>query len=128
MVTGLEAAYASCEDAARSHYENFPVASLLVPAPMRRHIAALYAFARAADDFADEGSRAVADRHRLLDGWKARLERIGQRSAPGPPPRDGEPRNTVEIFLALGDTIRAQAASRRPLRRSAERVRARTSR
>ena len=45
MVTGLEAAYASCEHAARSHYENFPVASWLVPAPMRKHIAALYAFA-----------------------------------------------------------------------------------
>ena len=36
MVNDLEAAYASCEQAARSHYENFPVASLLVPAGMRR--------------------------------------------------------------------------------------------
>jgi phytoene synthase len=106
MVTGLEAAYASCEHAARSHYENFPVASLLVPAPIRCHIAALYAFARAADDFADEGSRAVADRHRLLDGWKARLSNAVAAPAPGPPPREGEPGNTVEIFLALGDTIR----------------------
>jgi len=106
MVTGLEAAYASCEHAARSHYENFPVASLLVPAPIRHHIAALYAFARAADDFADEGSRAVADRHRLLGGWKARLSAAVAAPAPGPPPREGEPGNTVEIFLALGDTIR----------------------
>jgi phytoene/squalene synthetase len=106
MVNGLEAAYASCEHAARSHYENFPVASWLVPAPMRRHVAALYAFARAADDFADEGSRAVADRHRLLDGWKARLNAAVTAPAPGPPPRDGEPPNTVEIFMALGDTIR----------------------
>src|SRR5687768_5394283 len=108
MVTSLDAAYASCEHAARSHYENFPVASLLVPAPMRRHIAALYAFARAADDFADEGSRAVADRHRLLDGWKARLNDAATAPSPGPPPRDGEPRNTVEIFLALGNTIRSK--------------------
>ena len=106
MVTGLETAYASCEHAARSHYENFPVASLLVPAPMRRHIAALYAFARAADDFADEGTRAVADRHRLLDGWKARLDAAATAPVPGPPPGNGEPANTVEIFLALGDTIR----------------------
>jgi squalene synthase HpnC len=106
MVTGLEAAYASCEHAARTHYENFPVASWLVPAPMRRHIAALYAFARAADDFADEGHRAAADRHRLLDGWKARLNDAVTSSTPGPPPRQGEPSNTVEIFLALGDTIR----------------------
>ena len=106
MVTGLEAAYASCEHAARSHYENFPVASWLVPAPMRRHIAALYAFARAADDFADEGARVVVERHRLLDGWKARLNASVTAQVPGPPPRDGEPSNAVEIFLALGDTIR----------------------
>ena len=106
MVTSLEAAYASCEHAARSHYENFPVASWLVPAPMRRHIAALYAFARAADDFADEGPRVAAERHRLLDSWKARLNGSVSAAAPGPPPREGEPANTVEIFLALGDTIR----------------------
>ena len=54
MVTSLEAAYASCEHTARSHYENFPVASWLVPAPMRRHVAALYAFARAADSLVEK--------------------------------------------------------------------------
>jgi squalene synthase HpnC len=108
MVTSLDAAYASCEHAARSHYENFPVASLLVPPPMRPHIAALYAFARAADDFADEGPRATVDRQRLLDGWKARLNAAITARAPGPPPRDGEPRNTVDIFLALGETIRSK--------------------
>jgi phytoene synthase len=108
MVTSLDAAYASCEHAARSHYENFPVASLLVPPAMRPHIAALYAFARAADDFADEGAREAADRQRLLDGWKARLNAAVSAGAPGPPPRDGEPRNTVEIFLALGETIRSK--------------------
>jgi squalene synthase HpnC len=106
MVTGLDAAYASCEHAARTHYENFPVASLLVPAPMRRHNAALYAFARAADDFADEGARDVPSRHRLLDGWKARLHASVTASSPGLRPRDGEPSNAIEIFLALGDTIR----------------------
>jgi squalene synthase HpnC len=106
MVTSLEAAYASCEHTARSHYENFPVASWLVPAPMRRHVAALYAFARAADDFADEGPRVASERHRLLDSWKARLNGSVSAAAPGPPPREGEPANTVEIFLALGDTIR----------------------
>ena len=63
MVTELAAAYASCQRAAKSHYENFPVASLLVPPAMRCHVAALYAFARAADDFADEGSRTAGDRH-----------------------------------------------------------------
>ena len=67
------AAYAHCERIAREHYENFPVASRLLPAAMRPHVAAVYAFARAADDFADEGTLAPAERYRLLDDWKARL-------------------------------------------------------
>ena len=57
---GLAEAYAACERLAREHYENFPVASRLLPAPMRPHVAAVYAFARVADDFADEGERAAA--------------------------------------------------------------------
>jgi hypothetical protein len=51
----LAEAYAACDKLARSHYENFPVASRLLPAAMRPHVAALYAFARVADDIADEG-------------------------------------------------------------------------
>src|SRR5918995_745068 len=69
----LRAAYAECERIARTHYENFPVASWLVPARMRPHIAALYAFARTADDFADEGRRPDDERLRLLDDWQNRL-------------------------------------------------------
>ena len=49
-------AYAECLRLAHTHYENFPVASWLVPAAMRPHVAAVYAFARIADDFADEGT------------------------------------------------------------------------
>ena len=37
------------------HYENFPVASLLLPAPLREPVEIIYRFARSADDFADEG-------------------------------------------------------------------------
>jgi phytoene/squalene synthetase len=48
-------AYARCLHLARSHYENFPVASRLLPRALRPHVAAIYAFARVADDFADEG-------------------------------------------------------------------------
>ena len=48
-------AYAACARLAAAHYENFPVASHLLPRRMRPHVAAVYAFARAADDFADEG-------------------------------------------------------------------------
>jgi hydroxysqualene synthase len=104
----LAAAYASCARDARAHYENFPVASRLVPRRMRHHVAAVYAFARAADDFADEGTRSIEERHRLLDGWLCRLREAVSRdpNALGRPVDAGEPANTSEIFLALGATIR----------------------
>ena len=90
----LESAYAHCTAIAGQHYENFPVASWLVPARMRRHIAAVYAFARAADDFADDPSRVPDERLRLLDGWRAQLHRCVR----GETPHD-------HVFLALGHTI-----------------------
>lgn len=49
-----DVAYAHCARVALSHYENFPVASVLVPLRMRKHLFALYAFSRKADDIADE--------------------------------------------------------------------------
>jgi phytoene synthase len=76
---------------------------------MRPHIAAIYAFARAADDFADEGIRSSADRHALLDGWHRRLEEAASNQERGAPPGPGEPLETVDLFLALGATIRAHA-------------------
>src|SRR6185312_1433299 len=106
MVTVREA-YEACERIARAHYENFPVASLLVPRRMRPHVAAVYAFARAADDFADEGSLAAGDRLRLLDGWRERLHEAAASTAPGPPARAGEPPDTPAVFLALGESIRS---------------------
>lgn len=104
----LEAAYAACARACRTHYENFPVASILLPRRMRPHVAAIYAFARAADDFADEGDRTVDERHRLLQGWRERLREAvaGATSTLQRPPRLGEPPHTQEIFLALGVTVR----------------------
>jgi len=70
----LAAAYAACEQLARSHYENFPVASRLLPPGMRPHVAAVYAFARIADDMADEGTRPAAERLADLDRWRARFD------------------------------------------------------
>ncbi len=72
MVT-LAEAYAACERLARSHYENFPVASRLLPRRMRPHVAAVYAFARTADDFADEGDATPDERLRRLDDWLGQL-------------------------------------------------------
>jgi phytoene synthase len=103
----LASAYAACERDARVHYENFPVASLLLPGRMRPHVAAVYSFARAADDIADEGRRSPADRHALLDGWLRRLRQAAASTDVGPSAAPGEPANTVEIFLALGASIRA---------------------
>jgi hydroxysqualene synthase len=97
----LDAAYARCQRMAREHYENFPVASYLLPSSMRPHIAAIYAFARTADDFADEPGMADADRLRQLDDWSTRLERAEHTDSPKPP---GDVRD--EIFIALAHTIR----------------------
>src|SRR5207248_2477764 len=69
----LAQAYAACEGLARSHYENFPVASMLLPRAMRPHVAAVYAFARRADDMADEGSARAADRQAALETWRRGL-------------------------------------------------------
>ncbi|HKV54436.1 MAG TPA: squalene synthase HpnC [Candidatus Binataceae bacterium] len=65
----LARAYDYCAEIARSHYENFTIASWLMPREMRRHMHAIYAYARLADDFADEeGSLA------RLDEWQHELE------------------------------------------------------
>ena len=100
---GLDEAYATCRRLARAHYENFPVASWLLPPRMRPHVAAVYAFARAADDFADEGSCGVEERHRRLDDWLARLhESVASDGGRRPPATDAD-----RIFTALAHTIRA---------------------
>jgi squalene synthase HpnC len=78
----LSRAYAECEALARSHYENFPVASWLLPRSMRPHVAALYAFARVADDMVDEGQAPAAERQRDLAAWQSRLHQV---VAAGPP-------------------------------------------
>ena len=99
-------AYALCERRAREHYENFPVASRLLPAAMRPHIAAIYAFARTADDYADEPGIAIDERLRLLDAWGAQLAAAvaggsGRESCAGIHDSWPDP-----VFVALGQTIR----------------------
>lgn len=89
-VESLPAAYAACLALARSHYENFPVASRRLPADLRGPVAAVYAFARAADDMADEGDLPPEERLRRLAGWRTRLHA----------PHAGHP-----VFWALADVI-----------------------
>jgi phytoene synthase len=111
----LADAYASCARDAREHYENFPVGSLLLPRSMRNHVAAVYAFARAADDFADEGVRSVEARQDLLDGWLERLRLAASGRDPDARVRAGEPVHTPAIFLALRATVRVCALPIAPL-------------
>jgi phytoene synthase len=86
---------------ARQHYENFPVASLLLPRATRHHVAAIYAFARIADDFADEGDRPDAERLALLEDWRRRLFACQRGGGAG----DGS--EAAHVFTALAHTINA---------------------
>lgn len=67
-----------------THYENFPVASLLCPTRLRPPIAAIYAFARTADDIADEGDAPAAARLADLAAYRAELAAVAAGAAPGP--------------------------------------------
>ena len=58
------------------HYENFPVASLFLPARLRDSVAVIYRFARSADDFADEGDDAPELRLAKLDAYRSQLDLI----------------------------------------------------
>lgn len=91
----IDRAYAVCQTMAKTHYENFPVASVLLPKRLRRPIAAIYAFARTADDFADEGQHSPAERLALLENYQQQLVQITDSSYSGEEP----------IFIALQDSI-----------------------
>jgi phytoene synthase len=67
------------------HYENFPVASLLLPAPLRQPIQVIYRFARTADDFADEGSDPPHIRLARLNEYRERLSAIERGEASNDP-------------------------------------------
>lgn len=96
-ILSVDASFRYCEQLARGHYENFPVGSVLVPSNRRKHVYSIYAFARTADDFADEGYEAdisVATRMARLDEWQKKLQDSYRGVADDP------------IFIALSETIR----------------------
>jgi squalene synthase HpnC len=100
LVTRSEA-HAYCSRLARSHYENFSVASLLLPRKLQRHFHTVYAYCRWADDLADEaggGRRAL----NLLRWWREELLRC----------YDGQPRHPV--MVALRQTVRRFAIPPQP--------------
>jgi len=67
------------------HYENFPVASILLPKHLRRPVEIIYNFARQADDFADEGDAPNEERLAQLDAFRAELNRIASGETPQTP-------------------------------------------
>jgi squalene synthase HpnC len=83
------------------HYENFPVASWLCPAPLRPAVMALYRFARTADDLADEGDRPPCERRALLAAYRADLEAISRGAAPG--------QRWPDVFGPLSQALRQHA-------------------
>ncbi len=93
----LRAAYAECLRVIGDHAEDAPVASWLVPAPLRSHLAALHAFVRLADDIADQGQHSPDERLRRLDDREKRLHACVVVEECNP---------DDALFLALGSTIR----------------------
>ena len=93
----LAQAYAWCGRLARSHYENFTIASWMMPRAMRPHMHAIYAYARIADDYADEDKSLAR-----LDEWERELDAAYA----------GAPRHPV--FVALADTARRFDIPREP--------------
>lgn len=87
----IDEAFEHCEVRAKAHYENFPV-GLFVPKDKRRYVHALYAFARAADDFADEPAY-EGSRLQKLDEWERRVHAAYREEADD------------LIFIALGETV-----------------------
>lgn len=98
---GLLAARSYCARVARTHYENFTVASVLLPRKLLPHFHAVYAYCRWADDLADEtggGDRSLS----LLNWWRGNLLKMYAGEATHP------------VFVALADTVRRFAIPPEP--------------
>ncbi|MEP7145483.1 MAG: squalene synthase HpnC [bacterium] len=76
MPVDLNHAYRFCKEIAVSHYENFPVGSLLIPSSKRKYIYSLYAFARHADDIADSDKYTEDEKIYLLNNLETELDKI----------------------------------------------------
>ena len=85
--------YTKALDFAKSHYENFPVVSFLVPKRLRKHVAIIYWFARTADDIADEGNEKPEARLVKLNEFEQNFEQT----------LNGKPGSA--FFFALSETI-----------------------
>ncbi len=126
MIAGLSPWNTSAAMAIDGHYENFPVASWLLPTEMRSTVAAIYRFARHADDLADEGQLADSERLAGLDRLAADLERLWQAPVTADPPqglhrvvsglqilRQRHPEASLQPFLDLLSAFRQDVLQKR---------------
>lgn len=105
-VDSPEKAYDFCRNLAKSHYENFPVASLLLKQDWRKHIFAVYAFARIADDIADEITEVpIEARISMLD----RLEKLLD--------SENNSQLTNPVLIALKGTMADKQISAEPFKK-----------
>ena len=100
----VQQAYQHCLNLTRQHYENFPVASLLLPRAIRYPVSAIYSFARMADDYADEGELKAEQRMSLLDQAARNLD-----AAAAQKPIDDP------IYIALADVLQQWPSVKEPL-------------
>ena len=96
----LHDAYSYCIKMTQNHYENFPVASHLLGRELRNPISVVYAFARTADDFADEGELSSQQRLEFLEDYTSELILIDEAKNTGVKQQSKNP-----IFIALRDVI-----------------------
>ncbi|MGH7138063.1 MAG: squalene synthase HpnC [Pirellulales bacterium] len=89
----LDESFAYCRRLAKTHYENFVVASRLLPRRLRQHFANVYAYCRWSDDLADETST-PEESLALLEWWEGQLDDCFAGRATHP------------VFVALGQTVR----------------------
>lgn len=95
MSSELKLAYRQCQQIAKQHYENFPVASFILPSKIRTAVTVVYVFARRADDLADEGNASNEERLAQLTQMEVEL----QQTIAGNLPDD-------YLYLALADVIK----------------------
>lgn len=93
-----------CKRMSVDHYENFPVASILMPKRLRKPVAAIYHFARAADDIADEGNLPDDERLRQLDAFRVQLGSI-----------DNGETSSSTLFANLASEVAAHKLPMQPL-------------
>ena len=108
-VNSVDEAYSFVCNIAKQHYENFVVGSVLVPRKIRKYFFSIYAFARIADDIADELvlSAGVDAANLLLDAYQKLLESIFDKS--------NNIRLKNPVFIAIKDTVEKNNLSILPL-------------